>query len=286
MAGVFNASVAIMINWFPGHMHKAQKELRKALKFIDVVVEVADSRAPEASRNPLLHEICDEKPIVTLFNKTDLTDLDKLKDYIKEAKVERTLLGTANTRGIIEPLLVACKKAAPHRDSPVKPLRIAIVGTPNVGKSTLINTLAEKKIAKVGNVPAVTRHMQKISIRDDVQLIDSPGIMMPRSDVKENMLFLAAFGSIGAKALDEVEIVLDMLDVLRNAYPEALINRYGLKELDSDSQVLMEAIAGKIGAVKGTSVYWEKAAARILADLRSGELGKVCLVADVESDLL
>lgn len=273
-----------MINWFPGHMHKAQKELRKALKFIDVVVEVVDSRAPGASRNDLLHEICEDRPVVTLFNKTDMADLPKLKAYMKEAKVERSLMGTANTRGIIEPLLVACKKAAPHRDSTLKPLRIAVVGIPNVGKSTLINTLAEKKIAKVGDVPAVTRHMQKISIRDDVQLIDSPGIMMPRSDVKENMLFLAAFGSIGAKALNEVEIILDILDVLREEYPEALMKRYKLKTLDTDSQILMEAIATKIGAVKGRSVYWEKAAARILTDLRSGELGKVCLVADVEPE--
>ena len=268
-----------MINWFPGHMHKAQKELRKSLKFIDVVVEVADSRAPEASRNPLLHEICENKPVVTVFNKMDLADVPKLKSYIQDKAIKPALIGQCNTKGIIEPLIVACQKAAPARHSVIKPLRIAVVGIPNVGKSTLINTLADKKIAKVGNVPAVTRHMQRIHIRDNVQLIDSPGIMMPRSDVHENMVYLASVGSIGAKAIDEVEIVLDLLTALAQQYPEGLKARYCLQTLHEDSQETLEAIAHKIGAVKGHAVYWEKAAARVLVDFRAGMFGGVTLMA-------
>lgn len=263
------------LGWFPGHMHKARKELKEGLKYLDVIIEVADARAPFASLNPFLQGLCEGKPRITLFNKKDLADLHKLKQALSTWG-HPYLLGEAKSKGVITPLLALAKKLAPHRGTSLSPLRLGVVGIPNVGKSTLINTLAGRKIAKVGDIPALTRGMQKVNISPEIQLIDSPGILMPETDTHLNMIFLSAIGCIGARAMDEGHVVLDLLPELAKQYPEALVSRYGLTEALSDnSEELLTLIARRIGAIKGDKIYPEKASQRLIQDLRTGKLGKV-----------
>jgi ribosome biogenesis GTPase A len=269
------------IGWFPGHMHKAQKELKKMLTYLDVIIQVADARAPIASLNPSFLKICADKPIVTLWNKADLCDTHFFKQllsqkYEKIFPPDRRLLGEARMRKIIPLLLSLAKRAAPHRGTSLKPLRIGVVGIPNVGKSTLINTLVGRKIARVGDAPAITKGLQKIQLSPEIQLIDSPGIMMPSAESRLNMVFLAAIGCMGENAIDEVQIVQELLPYFSAHYAQALKTRYGLTELPEDILILFEKIAQKMGAIRAGRVYAEQASERFLRDLRTGALGKIC----------
>ncbi len=264
------------IGWFPGHMHKAQKELKAMLKYLDVVIEVADSRAPFASLNPNFRKMCEDKPILTLWNKADLCDLHFFKSLLNKLPAHIYLLGDARMRKIIPVLLKLVKQAVPHRGTPLKPIRIGIVGIPNAGKSTLINTWVGRKIAKVGDAPAITKGLQKIQLSPEIQLLDSPGIMMPSTESHLNMVFLAALGSIGENAMDEVLIVHELLPYFAAHYPQALKTRYHLTELPEDSTLLFQKIAEKTGAVRAGKIYAEQASERFLRDLRSGALGKIC----------
>ena len=264
------------IGWFPGHMHKAQKELKEILKYLDVIIEVADARAPFASLNPLLRKLCAEKPIITLWNKSDLCDLHYLKQVLSQNPGHKYLLGEARMRKVIGPLLAMAKAEAPHRGTTLKPLRLGVVGIPNVGKSTLINTLVGRKIAKVGDAPAITKGLQKINLSPEVQLIDSPGIMMPSAESRQNMFFLAAIGCIGENAMDEVLVVQELLPYFSKYYGAALKTRYKLEVLPEDPIELLELIAVKVGAVRAGKAYWEQASERFLRDLRTGALGKIC----------
>ena len=269
------------IGWFPGHMHKAQKELKQMLKHIDVIIEVADARAPFASLNSSLKKICTDKPVITLWNKADLCDVHFFKQLLNHAFLTQFppntyLLGEARMRKIIAPLLNLAKHAAPHRGTTIKPLRIGVVGIPNVGKSTLINTLVGRKIAKVGDAPAITKGLQKIHLSPEIQLIDSPGIMMPAAESQLNMVFLAAIGCIGENAIDEVFIVHQLLPYFSTHYSAALKQRYQLSDLPEDPIILFEKMAERMGAIRSGKVYAEQASERFLRDLRTGTLGKIC----------
>ncbi len=290
------------IGWFPGHMHKAQKELKEILKYLDVIIEVADARAPFASLNPLLRKLCADKPIITLWNKADLCDLHYLKQVLgkKFKKSESSnlnsdlnsdlnlepesvkfaampyLLGEARMRKVIGPLLALAKAQVPHRGTPLKPLRLGVVGIPNVGKSTLINTLVGRKIARVGDAPAITKGLQKINLSPEIQLIDSPGIMMPSAESRQNMFFLAGIGCIGENAMDEVLVAQELLPYFMKHYSTALKSRYRLTELPEDPLVLFEQIAKQVGAFRAGKIYWEQASEKFLRDMRTGALGKIC----------
>jgi ribosome biogenesis GTPase A len=269
------------IGWFPGHMHKAQKELKEILKYLDVIIEVADARAPFASLNPLLRKLCADKPIITLWNKSDLCDLHFLKQILGKKlntteKAMPYLLGEARMRKVIAPLIALAKAEAPHRGTPLKPLRMGVVGIPNVGKSTLINTLVGRKIARVGDAPAITKGLQKINLSPEIQLIDSPGIMMPSAESRQNMFFLAGIGCIGENAIDEVLVVQELLPYFMAHYSMALKSRYRLETLPQDPLELFEKIAKQVGAFRAGKIYWEQASEKFLRDMRSGALGKIC----------
>ena len=272
------------IQWFPGHMHATRKAIKERMKLgIDVVIELLDARLPGSSANPLLATLTDGKPSLKLLNKQDLADPDRTQrwlDHYNALPGTRALPLDAGNKAPAKALVAACRELAPLRGGMSKPLRILICGIPNVGKSTLINTLVGKKSAKTGDEPGITKVEQKIVLAQDAYLFDTPGMLWPRIHIPESGYNLAASGAVGRNALDEEEVALELLDYLRLNYAPLLQARY---KLDGDfaalkDDVLLEAIGRKRGAVlSGGRVNLQKAAEILMYDFRQGVLGRISL---------
>jgi ribosome biogenesis GTPase A len=274
------------IQWFPGHMHLTRKAITERVKDIDVVIEMLDARLPGSSANPLLAELTSGKPTLKVVNKQDMADPQRtalwLAHYNAQPHTRAIALDasvTAPARAIID----ACFKLAPLRGGMVKPMRVLICGIPNVGKSTLINTLMGKRAAKTGDEAGITRNEQRIALADDFYLFDTPGMLWPRIVVPESGFNLAASGAVGRNAYDDQEVALELLNKLKQAYAPLLEARYRLglsreaiAALHDDE--LLEAIGRKRGALAGGgAVNWQKAAELVIADFRSGALGHITL---------
>ncbi len=274
------------IQWFPGHMHKAQKEIKKVMSDIDVVIEVLDARIPFSSSNPMIQKLKGDKPCIKLLNKADLADPAIIKrwqaHYEKDATI-KTLALSANTsinKGAIGNL---CRKLAPHRANSDKPINAMIMGIPNVGKSTLINALAGRNIAKVGNEPAVTKRQQKINLENGIVLSDTPGVLWPKLDPESCGYRLAATGAIKDTAMEYESVACFTLDFLSSAYPDALCSRFKLGDSDALKKVnnsleLLSLIGSKRGCLRaGGIIDTHQAATIVLNELRSGKIGAICL---------
>lgn len=269
------------IQWFPGHMHKARKEIATSLKRCDIVIEVVDARLPWSSSNPLLAELRRERqrPCLKVLTKIDLGDptvtaqwLEWLRHQPQMAAIALNLTRPQEARK----LLPVARSLAPHRNSLEKPLRIMVAGIPNVGKSTLINALAGRKIAKTGDEPAITKTQQWVDIGNGVELLDTPGILWPKIEHPMSGFHLAAGHAIGKNAMDEAGVALYMLDRLKERYPALLQTRYKLDTLDAPADVLLERIARKRGFLgSGGSVDEMKAAEAILFELRRATIGRI-----------
>jgi ribosome biogenesis GTPase A len=274
------------IQWFPGHMHKAQKEIKKVMSEIDVVIEVLDARIPFSSSNPMIQKLKGDKPCIKLLNKADLADPVIIKlwqAYFEKDETIKTLALSANTsinKGAIGNL---CRKLAPHRANSDKPINAMIMGIPNVGKSTLINALAGRNIAKVGNEPAVTKRQQKINLDNGIVLSDTPGVLWPKLDPESCGYRLAATGAIKDTAMEYESVACFTLDFLSSNYPEALCARFKLGDVEklkdmNDSQELLAFIGSKRGCLRaGGIVDTHQAATIVLNELRSGKIGPICL---------
>ncbi|OHX12784.1 ribosome biogenesis GTPase YlqF [Chromobacterium sphagni] len=270
------------IQWFPGHMNKARKDITERLKEIDVVIELLDARLPASSANPMLARMAKGKPRLMILNKQDLADpaitLQWLAWY--NAKPNTQAMGMdAGERAPAQKLVAACRELAPNRGGLEKPLRVLICGIPNVGKSTLINSMSSRKIAKTGNMPGVTKNEQRIILADDFELFDTPGMLWPKIEVEEGGYNLAASGAVGRNAMDEEEVALELLKYLLAHYAPELAARYKLDEVDGrqDWQVL-EMIGKKRGAVlSGGRINMQKAAEIVLTDFRDGQVGRITL---------
>lgn len=272
------------IQWFPGHMHATRKAIKERMKQgIDVVVELVDARLPGSSANPLLASLTDGKPSLKLLNKQDLADPARTQlwlDHYNAQPGTRALPLDAGNKAPAKALVAACRELAPLRGGMSKPLRILICGIPNVGKSTLINTLVGKKSAKTGDEPGITKVEQRITLEQDAYLFDTPGMLWPRISIPESGYNLAASGAVGRNALDEEEVALELLDYLRVHYAPLLQARYKLEgaiETFKDDQ-LLEAIGRKRGAVLGGGrVNMQKAAEILMYEFRQGVLGRISL---------
>ncbi|MCH8531831.1 MAG: ribosome biogenesis GTPase YlqF [Saccharospirillum sp.] len=266
------------INWFPGHMAKAKRQIKELMPTIDVVIEVLDARLPRASMNPILAEARGDKAVVRLLSKADLADPDVTEAwrryYGEQSNVTVFPLVMTDRKQILK-IPDLCRNLAPNRGGIGKPVRALVMGIPNVGKSTLINGLAGKRIAKVGDEPAVTRRQQRIQIADDFTLMDTPGVMWPTPESEISGYRLAASGAIRDTAVEYEDIALFAIDYLMQRYPEALMERYKLKELPDSAMPCMEAIARQRACVRGKEVDWHKVSQIVLKELRSGVLGRV-----------
>ena len=263
-------------------MHLTRKAIGERIKDIDVVIELLDARLPGSSANPMLAEITSGKPALKVLNKQDLADPTRTEQWLAHYNAlpgVRALGLDASMSTPARALVAACHTLAPNRGGMAKPMRVLICGIPNVGKSTLINTLKGKRSAKTGDEAGVTKIEQRITIADDFYLYDTPGVLWPRIIVAKSGYNLAASGAIGRNAFNEEEVALELLDCLIKHYPTLLEARYKLDPVAGlrDEEVL-EAIGRKRGALQsGQRVNMQKAAEIVIYDFRAAVMGRISL---------
>ena len=270
------------IQWFPGHMHATRKALAERLPEIDVVVELLDARLPGSSANPLLAELTAGKPKLKLLNKQDLADPAVTALWLAHLQGQaqtNALALDASEAAPAQRLIAACRALVPGRGGMVKPVRVMVCGIPNVGKSTLINSLLGQRSAKTGDEPGITKTEQRIALASDFILYDTPGMLWPRLLVPEGGEHLAASGGIGRNAYDDVDVSLALLGRVRPRYADRLATRYKLKDMAAaDDEALLTAIGRQRGGLlPGGKVNLQKAAEMAIHDFRSGAWGRITL---------
>ena len=274
------------IQWFPGHMHSTRKAIGERIKDTDVVIELLDARLPGSSANPLLAELTGHRPTLKVLNKQDTADAARTPlwlDWYNARPETRAIALDASEKAPARRLIDACRQLAPQRGGMAKPMRVLICGIPNVGKSTLINTITGKTQAKTGDEAGITKLEQRIVLDDDFYLWDTPGMLWPRITIPESGYKLAASGAVGRNAYDEEEVALELLAYLQRHYAPLLDARYRLgidaaaiAALHDDE--LLALIARKRGAVmSGGRVNLQKAAELVMTDFRGAVLGRVTL---------
>jgi ribosome biogenesis GTPase A len=278
------------IQWFPGHMNVTKKAILERIKDIDVVIELLDARLPGSSANPMLAEITGSRPKLKVLNKQDLADAERTEAWLAwyRAQADTQALGLdASDKAPAQRLIKACRELAPNRGGMAKPLRVLICGIPNVGKSTLLNTLVGKKAAKTGDEAGITRIEQRINLANDFYLFDTPGMLWPKITVEQSGYLLAASGAVGRNAYDEEEVALELAKRLQGPYAAQLAARFRLDDVAAiptlHDDVLLADIGRKRGAVvSGGRVNMQKAAEILLNDFRSGVLGRITLETPAE----
>ncbi len=266
------------INWYPGHMAKAHRQIREQLSLVDIVIELRDARMPSASANPMLAELSVNKPVLIILNKADLADDAINQEWRKRFDHCLVLDSTTDdlTRIVVKEVkqILADKLArAKARGIRKKVLRAMVVGIPNVGKSTFINNIVKKKVAKTENRPGVTKNLQWIRINEDVELLDTPGVLWPKLDDQDKARKLALLGSINDEVVDKQELVLFGLDYIISHYPGLVGKRYGIKE---DSDDLLTAIAEEKKWLGSSNLPdLDKTVNLVLKDIRSNKIGRI-----------
>ncbi len=266
-------------------MTSARKKAAETMANIDVVIEVLDARLPEASSNPLINELRSfrQRPCLKLLNKSDLADPVATKAwlaYFNAQKNVKAVAISAKKASDVARLPALCQSLAPHRDDNFKPLRVMIMGIPNVGKSTLLNALVKRKVAAVGDEPAVTKSQQRIALTPRLTLVDTPGLMWPKIEIDSDGYMLAICHAIGRNAVIDEDVATHLAGILLARYPEALTARYGLKVDGLDAPGVLEGVARKRGCIikgRGGELDLEKAAMQFLTEYRGGTLGRISL---------
>lgn len=272
------------VQWFPGHMVKALREIKANLKLVDIVFILVDARLPESSMNPKILEIIEKKPALILFNKSSLADQKELDKWLS-FYANKGLVGLkidAITGKNIQKLrqttdLILKDKIEKERSKGILPraIRTMIIGIPNVGKSTLINTLSKRKATKTGNLPGVTKSQQWVKISNDFELLDTPGVLWPKFDDEKTGYHLALSGAIKDTILPSDAVCLYAHNFLKTYYLEAYKARYNLTDVDDFVQTL-DAIGRKRGALmKGNEVNYDLVYDLLLKDLKEGQFGGV-----------
>jgi ribosome biogenesis GTPase A len=271
------------INWFPGHMVIAQKKAGEAIGDVDVVVEVLDARCPAATCNPVINAMREarQKPALKIINKVDMADPAITQQWLNYFNAQEGVVAiglSCKKAGESNKVLPEAKKLAPHRDGPLKRFRVMMMGVPNVGKSTLINALLNRRIAGVGDEPAVTKLIKRYDLPDGTWLFDTPGLMWPKIALETDGLLLAASHLVGVNAYIDEEVATYLAGILLARYPESLNTRYGIHASEVDAPGVIEAIAQRRGfRIKGNRPDFEKAAVTLLLDYRNGMLGRITL---------
>ena len=276
----------MQIQWYPGHMTKAKRAMKEDIKLIDLVIELVDARVPLGSRNPDIDELAKGKGRIVLLNKADLADdgcTERWIAWFKEQGIHALRINARSGMGMkqIQPLVQeACKEKIERdrrRGIKNRPVRTMVVGIPNVGKSTFINSFAGKACAKTGNKPGVTKGKQWIRLNKSVELLDTPGILWPKFEDQEVGMRLAYIGSIKDDILNIEELALGLIGYLQEFYPAALKERYSVEEGQKPLDILTAVAKARGCLKKGEELDYEKASRLLLEEFRSGKLGKVTL---------
>ena len=271
------------INWYPGHMKKTRELIQENLKMVDAVIEVIDSRIPVSSRNPIIDELVKSKPRIIVLNKSDLAD-DELNRRWEEAFREegnRALSMNCMSGAGVKALFKLLEKMAAekNRDRVMqRPYRLMIVGVPNVGKSSLINRRTGRKSAQTGDRPGVTKGKQWLKLANNMQLLDTPGILWPKFEDPKAGLNLAFCGSIKDEILDVPTLGMELIGVLAENYPKLLEERYKLEEIAETPLENMENMAVKRGCIlPGKRIDYERIGRLVLDEFRGGKIGRITL---------
>ncbi len=273
------------IQWFPGHMNVTKKAIIERIKDTDVVIELLDARLPGSSANPMLEQLTGHRLKLKVLNKQDLADATQTEAWLAWYNAQPNTRAIALDAGETAPaqrLIKACRELAPHRGGMAKPLRVMICGIPNVGKSTLMNTLVGRKAAKTGDEAGVTRVEQRINLASDFYLFDTPGMLWPKITVDQSGYHLAASGAVGRNAYEDEDVALELLKSLREPYAALLAARFKLDDVaaipTTDEEVLLSEVGRKRGAVmSGGRINIAKAAEIVLHDFRAGLIGRITL---------
>ncbi len=270
------------INWYPGHMAKAKREIKEKINLIDIVFEVIDARIPYSSKNKDIDNISMNKPKVIIMTKCDLCDLsitNKWKKYYEDKGyivVMMDLINNPNPKIIfekIEPIINNINEERKKKGLLPRKIRVLVLGVPNVGKSTLINRLVGKKAVNVGNKPGITKNLEWIRINDKIELLDTPGILWPKLDEEEVAYNLASMTAIKDEVLIHEDIAIYIIKKMMTEYRDNITNRYNITE--NDILLILEQIGKKIGAVKNGETDYDKVYQKVINDLQNGYLGKV-----------
>nr|WP_136250752.1 ribosome biogenesis GTPase YlqF [Ningiella ruwaisensis] len=269
------------LQWFPGHMHKALKEIKESLNQVDILIEVLDARIPYSSENPEIAKIRGDKPCLKILNKFDLADPEITAKWQASLEQERgitTITASSDKPGESKKILAAVRNICEKQTSSIKTVNAMITGIPNVGKSTLINILAGRIIAKTGNEPAVTKSQQRIKLDNGIALHDTPGVLWPKLENPHSIYRLAASGAVKNTAMEFDDVGFFAADYLIKAYPELMKARYMLDSIPDTEIEFLEAAAKKRGAImSGGRVNLHKICEVLLKELQAGKLGRISL---------
>ncbi len=277
----------MMIEWFPGHMRDALSRLKKDISRIDVILEILDARLPLASANPLLDTLCRDKFRLTVLNKDDLADPEKTRRWLtfyEDGKHIPAVSICGNRPDQAVRALQYCVDRMPRNRA--RTLKVMVAGIPNTGKSTILNTLAGRKIARTGNVPAITRHFQRTGLKNNIDIYDTPGVLWPVIEPDHRALLLAASGAISDAAIDYTRVGIFAAGLLIEQYPRLLKERFSLTgPVPEDPIFLIETIGRSRGCLKkGGNVHLQKAAEIFLRELRTGKIGRISFETPEEYD--
>lgn len=273
------------INWYPGHMKKTRELIKDNLKLVDLVIEVLDARIPISSRNPIIDELVGIKPRVIALNKTDIAsdkETKRWREYFANEGSTPVAINAQSGSGVsnLLKLLERMENQLSEGKMRQKPLRMMIVGVPNVGKSSLINRLTGRKATQIGNKPGVTKGKQWLRLKNGMELLDTPGILWPKFEDNRVGIYLAFCGSIKDEILDLPTLALELIKVLRRDYPNLLLARYKLDDscLEYEDIELLDEICRRRGYIlPGKRIDYDRAGKAILDDFRSGKIGRITL---------
>jgi ribosome biogenesis GTPase A len=275
------------IQWFPGHMNSAKRKAAETMAKTDVVIEVVDARLPEASSNPMIRELRTHRnrPCLKVLNKADMADPAATSAWLAYYNAQpgvRAIAITSKKAGEVSRIPKECQRLAPHRNDNIKPLRMMIMGIPNVGKSTLMNALLGRKVAAVGDEPAVTKSQQSLAINNAMSITDTPGLLWPKIMYDSDGFMLAASHAVGVNAVIEETVATFLAGILLQRYPEGIAQRYGFTAGEVDAVGVLEAVAKQRNCVRKSrsgaqEIDLEKASIVLLNDYRNGILGRISL---------
>ena len=270
-----------------GHMLKTKKQIIEDLKLIDIVIEILDARVPLASQNPDIEDIIKNKSKIIVLNKSDLADnniTNKWIEFYKTKGIKAIAVESTNSKGIKDVIKAIKNEYTNIKEKYIqkgrigKAIRVMVVGIPNVGKSTFINSIAKRNTAKVGNKPGVTKQKQWIKVAEEIELMDTPGMLWPKLENKDYAMHLSFVGAIGDNAIDKEEIAYYLLDYLIKNNPERINLRFNIESEQKETMEILEEIAKKRGALlSGGNINMQKVSEIILNEFQSGKLGRITI---------